>query len=252
MRSDRIGVQLYTLRAHTAEDMEGTLRRVAEIGYAAVEFAGYGDSTPARIRQVLDELGMRAIAAHVPFDDWERRRADVFADLHALGCTYGVVPSVPADRRADAAAAAQLADTLNSWGRDGREQGLRLAYHNHDQELAATDGGTVWDALVTGTDPALIDFELDLYWAAYAGADPVALLRRHGERVALLHAKDMADGTDPRDAPAGSGVLRWDDIAATRGDADRWYIVEQDTPDDPFGDVQQSLRFLQRRSDAAG
>lgn len=252
MRHDRIGVQLYTLRVHTADDMEGTLRRVAEIGYTAVEFAGYGDSTPARIRSVLDELGMVAIAAHVPFEDWEQRRAGVFADLHTLGCAHGVVPSVPADVRADTDAVADLAGVLNGWGRQSRDEGLRFAYHNHDQEFAALDGGTVWDALVAGTDPELVAFELDLYWAAFAGADPAALLRRHGERVTLLHAKDMADGTNPRDAPAGSGVLRWDEIAATRGDADRWYIVEQDTPDDPFDDVRRSLRFLQGRSDPHG
>lgn len=124
-------------------------------------------------------------------------------------------------------------------------------YHNHDAEFAEVAGVTVWERLVTATDPGAVDFELDLYWAAYGGADPADLLRRHAERIPLLHAKDMSphgEGGERRDAPVGSGTLDWDAIIDARGDEDRWYIVEQDTPDDPFADVATSLGFLERRA----
>lgn len=249
MRRDRIGLQLFTVRGHAAEDMEGTLRRVAAIGYRAVELAGYGDSTPARIRTVLDELGMVAVAAHVPFHDWEDRRRRVLDDLHALGARYGVVPSVPSARRAHAGAVADLADLLNVWGRACSDEGLRLAYHNHQHEHASLGEATVWEMLAAETDPELVDFELDLYWAAYAGADPAGLLRTHPDRVTLLHAKDMAPGVDRRDAPVGDGVLPWDEIEAVGG-PDRWWIVEQDQPCDPFEAARRGFFALLNRSEA--
>lgn len=252
MRRDRIGVQLYTLREHTATDMEATLRRVAEIGYTAVEFAGYGDSSAERIRSVLDASGLTAIAAHVPYEAWEQDRGGIIDDLHVLGCRYGVVPSVPSRTRSDADAVERLAGVLSAWGRELREQGLGLAYHNHDAEFAEIDGVTVWERLAMASDPEAVSFELDLYWAAYGGADPAALLHRHADRVPLLHAKDMTDvtgdGEERRDAPAGEGVLDWSGFFGAPGDEDRWYIVEQDVPDDAFADVATSLGFLERHA----
>lgn len=113
MRRDRIGVQLYTLREHTAEGMQTTLERVAELGYTAVELAGYGDSSPERIREVLDRSGLTAVAAHVPFSVWEENRSKVFDELATLGCDYGVVPSVPSELRTDADAVGRLVELLD-------------------------------------------------------------------------------------------------------------------------------------------
>lgn len=250
MKRDRIGLQLYTLRDATAQDMEGTLRRVAEIGYTAVELAGCGDSTPAGVRSVLDELGITAVAAHMPFEDYMDRRAGVFEDLETLGCKYGVVPAAPL-QGADADAVARIAELLNDWGRESHERGLRLAYHNHDFDFDTMDGNAVWERLVERTDPQFVEFELDLYWAAYAGADVGDLLRRHAERITLVHAKDMADmadGEDRHDAPVGDGLLPWDDILDLGEGVDRWYIVEQDEPGDPFDDVRRSFEYLAARA----
>jgi sugar phosphate isomerase/epimerase len=252
MRRDQIGIQLYTVREHTAKDMLGTLRRVADIGYEAVEFAGYGDVAPAEIRTVLDDTGMVAIGSHVPFDDWEDRRGQVFEDLHTLGCTYAVVPSVPTRRRGDLDMVVGLAETFNHWASETREQGLRFAYHNHDYEFAPLGQGTVWDTLVAASDPDLVELEVDVYWARYAGVDPVELIQRHAQRVPLLHAKDMAAGDDRNDAPVGTGVLPWEQLVATADAAGaHWYIVEQDEPKNAFDDVRLSLHNLRRWSEGA-
>jgi sugar phosphate isomerase/epimerase len=250
MRPHQIGIQLYTLRQQASQDMLGTLRRLAAMGYRSVEFAGFGNAAPAEIRTVLDDTGMAAVGAHVPFDDWEQRRGQAFEDLQTLGCAYAVVPSVPQHRRRDLDTVARVAEDFNAWGSESRDQGLRFAYHNHDVEFAALQEGTMWQTLVAATDPGTVEFEVDVYWAAYAGMDPVELLRRHTGRVALLHAKDMAGDADRNDAPVGAGVLPWDDLLAA-GDAAgvRWYIVEQDNPKDVFDDVQRSLRHLQQWSD---
>lgn len=245
---ETIALQLYTLRQHTAEDFLGTLRRVAAIGYRAVEFAGYGNVPVSDLRAALDDLGLRAMAAHVPLADFEDRLPDTLAELRQLGCAYAVVPSVPEARRADADAARELARTLNRIGGACRDEGFAFAYHNHAFEFAplpgAAAGTNLFDLLAQETDPTLVAFELDLYWAARAGVDPVAFVRQHARRAPLVHLKDMT-GPDQADAPVGDGSLPWDAIlpAAAAAGA-RWYIVEQDHPRDPIADVERSLRNL--------
>src|ERR1700730_11641648 len=146
----QLGLQLYTLRSLTATDMLGTLRQVAQLGYAAVEFAGFGD-TPVRVlRDTLDGLGLRALGAHVPYDRFANSVQGVCDDLLVLGCEYAIVPIIPNEMRADPRAAAELPAQLDTWGATCRASGLRFAYHNHAFEFAALDasGKTLFDALL--------------------------------------------------------------------------------------------------------
>jgi sugar phosphate isomerase/epimerase len=244
----QLGLQLYTVRALTATDMTGTLRRVAELGFGAVEFAGFGD-TPARVlRETLDELNLRALGAHVPYGAFASRLQGTIDDLLTIGCEYAIVPSIPQEMRADLRTASELPARFEEWGKACRESGLRFAYHNHAFEFAALDssGGTLFDALLS-TDPALVDLELDVFWAEYAGRDSLMLIREHGDRIALLHLKDIAADQDPPDVPVGRGSLDWGAILAAGEAMDvRWFVVEQDHPRDPLDDITQSLRYLER------
>lgn len=242
MKTDQVAVQLYTLRDLTAHDMLGTLRQLAEIGYRAVELAGYGDATPATIRATLDELGMRAVAAHVQLERIEQNTDEVVREMRTLGCEYLVVPWLPEEQRGSKAKAQTLAERLNRVAPQVTGQGLRLAYHNHDFEFASTDGTTMWDVLLAETDPAQVEFELDVYWAAVAKRDPIVLIKEQGARIALLHLKDQAADTG-KDAPVGDGVLPWSEILAAS--SARWLITEQDHPRDPLEDVTRSLRYLE-------
>ena len=92
MKIDQIALQLYTVREYTAKDFIGTLRELARIGYSAVEFAGYGGVPMAEMRAALDELGLRAIGAHVPYDHFDTRFREVVSELHTLGCEHAIVP----------------------------------------------------------------------------------------------------------------------------------------------------------------
>jgi sugar phosphate isomerase/epimerase len=247
MQTNQIALQLYTVRDHTAKDMLNTLRHIAQMGYRAVEFAGYGDATPRDIRAALDEHGLRAISAHVSFEALQTQSARVFADLHTLGCAHVVVPSVGAEHRGTVAQVRQLAQLLNQLGAQCRQAGLQLGYHNHAFEFAALDGGTMWDVLTTTTDPALVTLELDVYWAQYAGVDPVALIRQGRGRMPLLHIKDMAADAARADVPIGEGTFSWPDIfRAGAAAGTQWYVVEQDNPRDSLPDVERSLRYLQQ------
>lgn len=246
MRADQIALQLYTLRSHTAEDMAGTLRRVAAMGYPAVELAGYGGLGVADLGAVLAECSLRAMGAHVAYAQFEARGAEVIAELRGLGCEYAIVPSLPAEYREDADAARRAVAAFNRWGALCRDAGLRFGYHNHAFEFAPLGDGTLYDIIAGETDPALVDLEVDAIWVQYGGASPVEVIGRLGRRASVIHLKDMAPGEARADAPVGSGVIAWDPIlAAGRAVGARWYVVEQDHPQNPLADVETSLRYLQ-------
>src|SRR5829696_9843070 len=123
MRRDQIALQLYTVREHTARDMPATLRRLAEIGYTAVEFAGYGGLSAQAIRTILDDLGLRASGAHVPLDSWETKPEGVISDMNALGCAHAIIPIIPPERRGEGSVP-RLADSFNRWGGLCRSEGI--------------------------------------------------------------------------------------------------------------------------------
>ncbi|HEX6709391.1 MAG TPA: sugar phosphate isomerase/epimerase [Rubrobacter sp.] len=249
MRQDQISLQLYTVRELTAQDMPDTLRRISEIGYPAVEFAGYGGLSPEDLRSILDDLSLRTSGAHVPFNSWEMDPETVIADMHALGSTHAIVPIAPPEHRQDEASAASLAESFNRWGELCRQAGVRFSYHNHDFEFAPLDGTTMWDVLIRETDPELVHLELDLYWVRYSGADPETLLRDLADRVSLVHLKDMAPDEQRSDLPVGEGIMPWPELLKTADEAGvEWYIAEQDNPGDALEDVRISLQHLRELS----
>jgi sugar phosphate isomerase/epimerase len=250
MRRDQISLQLYTVREETARDMPGTLRRISDIGYPAVEFAGYGNLTPQDLKTILDDLNLRTSGVHVPLDSLETNPAKVIADMQALDCAHAVLPSAPPERRTDEASVARLADDLNHWGELFRREGVTLSYHNHDFEFAPLGGSTMWDVLVRDTDPELVGLELDLYWIKYAGTDPETVLRDVGDRVSLVHLKDMASDDTLSDLPVGVGTLPWNDLLQVADEAGvEWFIAEQDNPRDALEDVKTSLQHLRGLAD---
>jgi sugar phosphate isomerase/epimerase len=245
MRRDQISLQLYTVREETARDMPDTLRKVSEIGYPAVEFAGYGGLTPQEVKTILDDLGLRASGAHVPIDSWETNPKAVIADMHTLDCVHAIVPMVPREQRGEEASVARLAENLNRWGEMCRQDGVILSYHNHDFEFAPLAETTMWEVLVRETDPDLVHLELDLYWIKYAGTDPETVLKDVGDRVSLLHLKDMAPDDTLSDLPVGEGTMPWHGLLQAADAAGvEWYIAEQDNPRDALQDVSTSLQHM--------
>ncbi|ACV59165.1 sugar phosphate isomerase/epimerase family protein [Alicyclobacillus acidocaldarius] len=237
-----IALQMYTLRKPLEEDFDGTLRRVAEIGFRLIELHHYGPYTAGDLRRRLDELGLRAISAHVPLVRLESEIDGVLEEAQALGLEYVVCPWLPAERREDYAA---LADVLARASERVCAAGLGFSYHNHDFEFASYEGQTALDWLLERVADA--GLELDVYWAHHAGFDPVEIIRRYRGRLDLLHAKDATP--DGHFAAVGTGVLPWDAIFQASAEAGvRYVIVEQDVcPGDPFEAIATSLRFLQSR-----
>ena len=121
---------------------------------------------------------------------------------------------------------------------------MRLGYHNHAFEFEPLDGTTVWDVLLAELPPE-VEIELDVYWAAVGGRDPVAEIRATPDRIRLLHMKDRAAGAEPHDAPVGHGTLPFPDIIeAARSASVDWFVVEQDEPDDALHDIRRAFEYL--------
>src|SRR5215208_3292314 len=189
--SSGIALQLYTLREQASEDFVAMLQGVAEAGYGAIEFAGYGGLATPELRTIIDDLGVRAISSHVPFQRMETESGAVLEELRGLGCEYAVVPGIPKERRG-IESVPDLIEKFNQWGAASKAAGLRFGYHNHGWELEPLDGSTMLDLLAAKTEPALVDLQIDVFWALAAGADPVSLIWHNAGRVPTLHAKEMA------------------------------------------------------------
>jgi sugar phosphate isomerase/epimerase len=241
-----IGIQLYTVRDAMAADFEGTLERLARMGYDEVEFAGYFGRSPARVRAILDGLGLAAPAAHVPL---EALRDDLQATLDtaaAAGHKWVVCPWIaPAERSSDGYL--RLADVLNRAGEAGRGMGLRAAYHNHEFELEPLGSADTLplELLLRRTDPTLVDFELDVFWVSHAGHQPLDWFARHPARFVLVHVKDMDGSAERRMVDPGRGVIDFPAILDRHEQAGiRHWFVEHDQPVDPFGTARAGLDYL--------
>jgi sugar phosphate isomerase/epimerase len=225
------------------------LRSVSAAGYRAVELAGLPETAPAELKRMLDDNGLQPIASH---EGIERLRADagaVAGRLAELGCPRVIVPWMPEEDRATAAAVRGFASKLGEYGQRMAEDGIRLGYHNHDFEFRAVEGTTVWDILLGALPPA-VELELDVYWDSVGGRDPVVEIGAIADRVRLLHMKDRAAGPTPHDAPVGEGTLVMPAIieAADAAGVD-WFIVEQDEPAEPLANIATSLRYLETLAD---
>jgi sugar phosphate isomerase/epimerase len=198
------------------------------MGYAGVEFAGYGNLSAQAINSLLAETGLQVAGTHVGLNLLTGEQLDAsITCCRAINCPVMVLPSIPqALRTLDGIRA--LGPQLNSIGQRCRDQGIDFGYHNHDFEFTSIEGHTLLEHLLAITDPALVKIELDIYWAAYAGYDPLALLNSLGQRVVLIHFKDMAP--DRSMTEVGRGILDMQSMTAFAQQQNIWAVVEHDHP----------------------
>ena len=241
---DRVGVQLYTLRSALEKDLDGTLARVAAIGYSEVETAGFHGKSAAEFRRILDAHGLRAPSAHIPLGDIRDKTDATLADATAIGAQYVVLPWLePGQRTMETYRS--VVDVLNRVGQSAKRAGLRMAYHNHDFELETVEGVRPLDMLLERTDPELVSFELDLYWVTKAGADPLDYFTRFPGRFHMVHVKDSAGPPAHEMTDVGRGSIDFGRIFARREQAGiRHYFVEHDNPADPLASIATSYAAL--------
>jgi sugar phosphate isomerase/epimerase len=245
-RLDRIGLQLYTVRSEMAKSVEATLERVAAIGYREVEFAGYFDRAPEKVREALDKLGLTSPSTHVGLGALENQWEANAATAKALGHRWLTVASVGERGAFDTVASIKaLAARFNAIGRKARDAGLRYGYHNHNTEFRLVEGAVPLEVLLSETDPSLVDFEMDVYWVTQGGGDPLALIAKFPGRFHLVHAKDSSGAPAHEMRDVGSGTIDWKKFFAQRRKAGVEHVfVEHDQPKEPFASIAASCAYL--------
>jgi sugar phosphate isomerase/epimerase len=242
-----LGLQLYTVREPARTDLALTLRRIAAIGFKEVELEAYYGHTPADFRSILDANGLVAPSGHFTIEQIETEPKTTFDGAHAVGHQWLTLRELPRGKRQTRDDWQRLAKRFNTTGAAVRSSGFHLAFHNHNDIFRPVDGSTPFEILIAETDPALVSFELDTYWATSGGADPVALLQRYAPRIPMIHIKDgRPPFTEPSQADVGAGVMNYAPIlAAARGDQHRF--VESDSAADPFAFAKNSYDYLRRK-----
>ena len=203
-------MQLYTVRDALKADFDGTLQKVAAIGYKEVEFAGYMGRTPAEVKASLKQAGLTAPAEHVDLEVLEKNWGATVEAAHTVGHEYLIVAWIDAARRSSIEDYKRIAGIFNGLGRQANAAGLRFGYHNHAYEMAPLEGQVPYDVLLQHTDPDLVCFEMDLYWTTDGGKDPLAYFAKYPGRFPLVHVKDRTAGGQMVDVGAGSDRLGGD------------------------------------------
>jgi len=272
-----LGVQLYTVREQLKGDPRDVLAAIAKIGYKTVEL---GRAEAPTLVPIAREVGLRAASAHLeaalvtgqwgpgvaaakfmkqPPPDQSVTLERALGDLRGLGIEYAIVAYLqPTERGRDAAAYERFADQLNRAGEQGRKAGVTIGYHNHGFEFAPLpDGRRPIDILFDRLDPVLATLELDVFWAAITGADPVPLIKAHAKQIKLLHLKGLRRGaatqTDEAKVPhpdfvdVGSGSQDFPAIlaAADRAGINQLFVEQDHTPGDPLASLQKSYIYLE-------
>lgn len=236
-------VQLYTVRDHM-NDREGTLKRLADIGFTAVE--PFDPTTdPAGFRALADDLGLAVSGAHAMALLNGPDPAPVFEAVATIGTDLVILPAgIPHEDFTAHDGLKHAADQLNALAAKAAEHGLRFGYHNHWWEFEPVlDGRHALEILADLVDPAVL-FEIDTYWSTVGGADTPAVLERLGERVVALHVKDGPTVKDEPNVAVGSGAMPVPAVLAA-APKDAWRVIEFDScATDVFEALAASLAYV--------
>jgi len=247
---EQVGIQTYTLREAMGEDFVGTLQMIKDVGYDYVELNGgnFADRSPSELRTILDDIGLPSPITHIDYDTLASRPGELVDVAGALGCKTIVVPWISEDQRSPDHYK-KHAEMLNNAGGVLNAAGIRVGYHNHEFEFFDLGAGqSGMEILLSETDPNLVDFELDLFWAALTGTDIVGLFEKHPGRFKMCHVKDLIGGPlnirSSRDVPddtyalmanVGEGDLPFESYFSHAEVAGlSYFIVEHDNPQPPY------------------
>lgn len=237
-----IALQLYSIREEMARDVPATLRRVAEMGYEGVEFAGLFEHDPEELGALCNDLGLGIAGAHVQvglIQEFELQAT--IQTMIELGNDYIVVPGLPEEYRNSVEAWERTADLFSASAEKVNQHGLELGYHNHAHEFEPLEGEIPWDVFMQKANEDVFG-QLDIGHCIRAGQDPVLYLQKYPGRYLTVHVKDF--DPDNEDVLVGEGVADWDtifnlceDVAGTE-----WYIIEQERyPVPPLEAVEKCL-----------
>jgi sugar phosphate isomerase/epimerase len=284
----KIGIQLFSLPKSLDKDFAGTVKMLSLMGYKELELfgpypfsdavaiegwkkagamlgfngSGYFGKTAKEVKTILDDNGLTSPSAHTDYQTLVDKMDKLGEAAHVLGHKYVVLPAIPDDKRKTLDDYKRTAETFNKIGENAKKVGLKFAYHNHGYGFKPMEGKLPFEFLMEQTDPNLVFLEMDIFWTAAAGVDPLTYLEKYGTRYHLLHLKDMkvkktfsGDGSNlgqwmelfPMMTTAGDGVM---DLAGIVKKAQslgiKHYLVEQDMVAEPEIALKRSFDFFKK------
>ena len=281
-----VGVQLFSIPKMLSDNFRGGISMLSQMGYTEVELfgpfpfsdpeaiarwsaiapqlgfsgSGYFGNTAQQVRAILDENHITAPSVHTDLVTLQKHMGALGDAGHTVGFTYVALPSIPDELRRTLDDYKKMADEFNRIGEQAKRAGLKFAYHNHGYGLHEMEGQIPLRLLLERTDPTLVFFEMDIYWTAAGGADPVELLKTYPGRYHLMHVKDMkekkqfsGDGGDARQwielfpymTTAGDGVMNLRAIVEQgRASGVQHFFVEQDIVANPEVALKRSFEYV--------
>jgi sugar phosphate isomerase/epimerase len=247
----KFGIQLYSVRDQMAQDVRGTIEKIASYGYHQIEgydggkgiFWGMGHK---EFKKLTDDVGLEFVSSHA---NVSKGLDEMAAQAGEIGMKYLISPYVGAQKTMDDWK--RIADEFNRIGQTCKENGVRFAYHNHGYTFEELEGQMPQDYLLENTDPDLVDFEMDIFWVVTPGADPKAYFEKYPGRFKLCHVKDRMKTADPAEANAsttlGTGTIDFSSILKVgKENGLEYFFAEQERYDGttPLESAEANAEYL--------
>jgi len=191
MNDLKVGLQLYSIRDAMAEDMDNALRKVKEIGYDYVEFAGYFGHSAEEVKAMLDKYDLKCISVHQTYDVFLKNEEKEIEFLKAIGAKYCAIPWMGLENHKGSADYDQTIADITKVATALKENGIQMLYHNHDFEFNKYEGKFLLDWFYESFTPDLMQTQIDTCWVHYAGYDPAEYIRKYSGRSPIVHLKDF-------------------------------------------------------------
>ena len=271
--SFQVALQVYSVREDAEKDLEGTLRKIKEMGYDGVEFAGLYGYSYEQVRDLAEKIGLVPISAHIPLNEMLEDPEGVLKGYAQIGCKYAAVPYLPEELRPGTDNFEKTLQDIAMLGKVAAENGMVMLYHNHDFEFKKIGEEYGLDYMYRVIPADLLQTEIDTCWVNVAGEDPSAYVRKYAGRAPVVHLKDFylknreekgdapfyeligndqkAGGEDVFEfRPVGYGMQDFPAFLKASEDAGAaWVVVEQDRPSmgkTPMECAQMSREYLKK------
>lgn len=245
----KMGIQLYTLRDVINSDLPGTLTALSKIGYNSLEPYGFDGSffghSAKEFRKMCNDLGMEITSTHTGIT---AANASEYTDKATeAGLEYIILPSFSGRPAKTLDDYKNVAMEMNQIGEITRKSGINFGYHNHNHEFRTIEGKLPYDVLLTETDPALVSFEMDIFWVVKGGQDPLHYFDNHPGRFQAWHLKDM--GNDGESCIVGNGKIKFKDLLkqSKKAGLKRFFVEqEQYSEGTSIYCAEQSYKYIQK------
>lgn len=269
MKKLPVALQLYSVRDELSADFEGTLKKVKEMGYDGVEFAGLCEKSFDEVKAICDNIGLACISVHISLEELSNDADNIIKGYKSLGCKQVTVPYLPEGVRPGESGFDGTVAAMTAIGEKCKKNGMLFAYHNHDFEFVKVGDEYGLDVLYNTIPADLLVCQLDTCWVNVGGVNPSDYIRKYAGRMYTVHLKDFVgqktdnmygliglkedDGSGVKVEefdfrPVGYGVQNFPEILKASVDAGaQWVVVEQDRPSlgkTPLECAQMSVEYL--------